>query len=144
MRQLINFFLKKRIFLHDDYCSNFKRRYSTYIFIRLTHHKKRDRNSTFLVKKWKKFVFTKKIMFFLQTSRLKTYQSPLIHPNSRCLGGKNFVNSPSSSIFFWAIIPYDGLMFQVMIDESWRSFSQMWICSGVSENLKSNFIIIGF
>ena len=72
MRYLINFFQKKGIFLHVDYCSNFKRRYSTYIFIRLTHQKK-DRNSTFLVVKWKKFVFTKKIMFFLQTSRLKTY-----------------------------------------------------------------------
>ena len=73
MRYLINFFQKKGIFLHVDYCSNFKRRYSTYIFIRLTHHKKKGPQFNFSRQKVEKVCFHEKNNVFLQTSRLKTY-----------------------------------------------------------------------
>ena len=126
MRYLINFFQKKGIFLHVDYCSNLKRRYSTYIFIRLTHQKKRPQFNFSRHKVEKVCFHEKNNVFFTNVSP----QNLLVTAHTSKLKMFRWQKLRQFSIlldFFWAIIPYDGLMFQVMIDESWRSFSQLWI-----------------
>ena len=67
MRYLINFFQKKKVFFYTMIIVATSKEdiVRTFSYVSLII-KKRDRNSTFLVKKWKKFVFTKKIMFFYQ------------------------------------------------------------------------------
>ena len=127
MRQLINFFQKKKVFFYTmiivatskedivrtfSYVSLIKKKRPQFNFSRQKVEKVcfHEKNNVFFTN-----VSPQNLLVTAHTSKLKMFRWQKLRQFSILLD------------FFWVIIPYDGLMFLVMIDESWRSFSQLWI-----------------